>query len=147
MSLLSSLWPALRNGNGEPLIELLGNTLPFERVLQRRTPSHLWSIGRPRIRYPTFQQLPWHPAHGRTAANFTFGFFVGLATSYVLSVLTPALLGLGGAIKETEGNLISNLQIFLLSSKLKVVAQSSWLAGIVIRVVVLYDLMKLTDNL
>ena len=33
MSLLSALWPVL--DNGEPLIELLGNILSFERVLQR----------------------------------------------------------------------------------------------------------------
>jgi len=65
VSLLSPLWPVLRNG--EPLIiELLGNTLTFERVLQRPTPSHLWTSDRPKMRYPTCQQLPWRPAHGHT---------------------------------------------------------------------------------
>jgi len=44
--LLYPLWPVLRNG--EPLIELLGNALTFERVLQRPTPSHLWTTDRPR---------------------------------------------------------------------------------------------------
>jgi len=52
--------------NHEPYIELLGNALTFERVLQRPTPSHLWTTGRSRMRYPTFQQLPRRPAHGHT---------------------------------------------------------------------------------
>jgi len=64
VSLLSPLWPVLRNGN--PLIELLGNALTFERVLQRPSPSHLWTTGGPRIRSPTSQQLPWRLAHGHT---------------------------------------------------------------------------------
>jgi len=64
VSLLSQLWPVLRNG--EPLIELLGNTLTFERVIQRPTLSHLWTIGRPGMRYRTCQQLPWRPARGHT---------------------------------------------------------------------------------
>jgi len=62
VSQLSPLWPVLRNG--KPFIELLGNALTFERVLQRPTPSHLWTTGRPRMRYTTCQQLPWRPAHG-----------------------------------------------------------------------------------
>jgi len=61
---MSPLRPVLRNG--EPLIELLGNALTFERVLQRPTPSHLWTTDRPRMRYPAYQQLPWRPAHGHT---------------------------------------------------------------------------------
>jgi len=28
-------------GNGDPLIELLGNALTFERILQRPAPSHM----------------------------------------------------------------------------------------------------------
>jgi len=62
--LLSPLRPAL--GNCEPLIELLGNALTFERVLQRPARSYVWTTGRPRMRYPTCQQLPWHPAYGYT---------------------------------------------------------------------------------
>ena len=38
VSLLSPLRPVLCNG--EPLIELLGNALTFERVLQCRAPGH-----------------------------------------------------------------------------------------------------------
>ena len=60
----SPLRPVL--GNGEPLIELLGNALAFERVLQRPPLSHLWATGRPRMRYPARQQLPWRPAHVQT---------------------------------------------------------------------------------
>ena len=41
----SPLRPALCNG--KPLIELLGNALTFERVLQRPSPSHLWTTDRP----------------------------------------------------------------------------------------------------
>jgi len=37
LSLLSPLRPEI--GNGEPHIELLGNALTFERVLQRPTPN------------------------------------------------------------------------------------------------------------
>ena len=39
-------------------IELLGNALTFKRFLQRPAPSHLWTTDQPRMRYPTFQQLP-----------------------------------------------------------------------------------------
>ena len=56
VSLLSPLRPVL--GNGESLIELLGNALTFERVLQHPAPSHLRTTDRPRMRYTTFQQLP-----------------------------------------------------------------------------------------
>jgi len=64
-------FPALGNSNGGPLIELLGrlelgNALTCERVLQRRTPSHLWTTDRPKMRYQTCHQLPWRPAHGPT---------------------------------------------------------------------------------
>jgi len=59
MSLLSPLRPVL--GNGEKLIELLGNTPTFERVLQRPPPSRLWTTGRLRVRYSISQQLPWRP--------------------------------------------------------------------------------------
>jgi len=55
VSLLSPLRPVLRNG--EPYIELLGDALTFERVLQRPTQSHLWTTDRPRMRYPACQQL------------------------------------------------------------------------------------------
>jgi len=64
VSQLSPLRPVLCNG--KPLIEHLGNALTFERVLQRPTPSHLWTSNRPRMCYPTCQQLPWRPAHGHT---------------------------------------------------------------------------------
>ena len=47
VNLLSPLRPVL--GNDEPLIELLGNALTFERVLQRPAPSHLWATDRPRM--------------------------------------------------------------------------------------------------
>jgi len=59
---MSLLRPVL--GNGEPLIELLGIALSFERVLQRHIPSHLRTTDRPRIRESTCQQLPWRLAHG-----------------------------------------------------------------------------------
>ena len=42
VSLLSPLWSVLRNG--EPLIELLGNALTFEHVLQRPTPRPQSSV-------------------------------------------------------------------------------------------------------
>jgi len=64
VSQLSPLSPVLCNG--KPFIELLGNALTFERVLQRPTPGHLWTTGGSRIRYPTCQQLPRRPAHGHT---------------------------------------------------------------------------------
>jgi len=64
VNLLSPLRPVL--GNDEPLIELLGNALTFERVLQRPAPSHLWATDRLRMRYPTCQELPWCPAYGHT---------------------------------------------------------------------------------
>jgi len=46
------------NLGGDPLIKFLRNALTFERVLQRPAPSHLWTSNRPRMRYPTSQQLP-----------------------------------------------------------------------------------------
>jgi len=64
VSLLSPLRPILRNGN--PLLKFLGIAFTGERILQRPTPRHLWATGRPRMCYPTFQQLPWCPAHGHT---------------------------------------------------------------------------------
>ena len=64
MSLLSPLRPILRNGN--PLLKFLGNAFTGERILQRPTPRHLWATDRPRMCYPTCQQLPWCPAHGHT---------------------------------------------------------------------------------
>ena len=60
VSQVSPLWPVLRNG--KPFIELLGNALAFERVLQRPTLRHLWTTGRSRMRYPTCHQLPRHCA-------------------------------------------------------------------------------------
>jgi len=65
VSLLSPLRPILRNGN--PLLKFLGNAFTGERILQRPTPRHLWATDRPRMRYPTCQQLPWCPAHGHTS--------------------------------------------------------------------------------
>ena len=44
----------------------LGNAFTGERILQRPTPRHLWATDRPRMCYPTCQQMPWHPAHGHT---------------------------------------------------------------------------------
>ena len=64
MSLLSPLRPILRNGN--PLLKFLGNASTGERILQRPTPRHQWATDRPRMCYPTRQQLPWCPAHGHT---------------------------------------------------------------------------------
>ena len=55
VSQVSPLWPVLRNG--KPFIELLGNALAFERVLQRPTPSHRWTTDRPRMRYPSAYRL------------------------------------------------------------------------------------------
>jgi len=63
--LLSPLRPILRNGN--PYLKFLGNAFTGERILQRPTPRHLWATDRPRICYPTCQQLPWCPAHGHTS--------------------------------------------------------------------------------
>jgi len=56
VSLLSPLRPILRNGN--PLLKFLGNAFTGERILQRPTPRHLWATDRPRMCYPTCQQLP-----------------------------------------------------------------------------------------
>ena len=64
-SLLSPLRPVLRDGN--LLLKFIGNAFTGERILQRPTPSHLWATDRPRMRYPTCQQLPWCPAHGHTS--------------------------------------------------------------------------------
>ena len=65
MSLLSPLRPILRNGN--QLLKFLGNAFTGERILQCLTPRHLWATGRPRMCYPTCQQLPWCPAHEHTS--------------------------------------------------------------------------------
>ena len=65
VSLLSPLRPILRNGN--PLLKFLGNAFTGERILQRPTPRHLWATDRPRMCYPTCQQLPWCPAHGHAS--------------------------------------------------------------------------------
>jgi len=65
VSLVSPLRPILRNGN--PLLKLLENACTGEQILQRPTPRYLWATDRPRMRYPTYQQLPWCPAHGHTS--------------------------------------------------------------------------------
>jgi len=55
VSLLSPLRPIHRNGN--PLPKFLGNAFTGVRILQRPTPRHLWATDRPRMCYPTCQQL------------------------------------------------------------------------------------------
>ena len=71
--LLSPLWPILRNGN--PLLKFLRNAFTGERILQRPTPRHLWATDRPRMCYPTCQQLPWcpvvRPIIGLAQLNYT----------------------------------------------------------------------------
>jgi len=47
VSQLSPLRPVL--GNGDLFIEILRNALTFERVLQRRAPSHLWTTNQKRL--------------------------------------------------------------------------------------------------
>ena len=64
VSLLSPLRPILRNGN--PLLKFLENAFTGERIPQRPTPRHLWATDRPKMCYPTCQQLPWCTAHGHT---------------------------------------------------------------------------------
>ena len=65
--LLSPLRPTFRNNN--PLhLKFLKNAFTGKRILQRPTPRHLRATDdRPRMRYPTCQQLPWCPAHGHAA--------------------------------------------------------------------------------
>jgi len=60
VNLLSPLRHVLRNGN--PLLKFLGNAFTVKLNLQRPTPRHLWATDRPRLRYATFQRLPWRPA-------------------------------------------------------------------------------------